>query len=202
LRDSALFVSGLLSPKIGGKSVRTYQPDNIWEPVGFSGSNTARYVRDSGESLYRRSLYTFWKRTAPPPSMTTFDAPARESFCLRRERSNTPLQALVLMNDVQHVEAARNFAQRILREGGNSDRDRLTFAWRSTAGRVPSDEEAALVLNTLNKQRTRYSSSPEDATKLITFGESKAPADFPAAELAAWTLTANLLLNLDESLNK
>jgi hypothetical protein len=202
LRDSALFVSGLLSPKIGGKSVRTYQPDNIWEPVGFSGSNTARYVRDSGESLYRRSLYTFWKRTAPPPSMTTFDAPARESFCLRRERSNTPLQALVLMNDVQHVEAARNFAQRILREGGNSDRDRLAFAWRSTAGRVPSEEEAALVLNTLNKQRTRYSSSPEDATKLITFGESKAPADFPAAELAAWTLTANLLLNLDESLNK
>ena len=134
--------------------------------------------------------------------MTTFDAPARESFCLRRERSNTPLQALVLMNDVQHVEAARNFAQRILREGGTTDRERLGFAWRSAAGRVPSDEEASLVLDTLNKQRTRYSSAPDDAAKLIAFGESKSSNEISATELAAWTLTANLLLNLDESLNK
>jgi hypothetical protein len=202
LRDSALFISGLLNPKIGGKGVRTYQPDNIWEPVGFSGSNTARYTRDNGDALYRRSLYTFWKRTAPPPSMTTFDAPPRESFCLRRERSNTPLQSLVLMNDIQHVEAARNFAQRILVEGGKSDPERLAFAWRSTTGRPPSAKESELVLRTLEKQRARYASSPEDAAKLITFGESKPAAHIPAPELAAWTLTANLLLNLDETLNK
>jgi hypothetical protein len=202
LRDSALFVSGLLNPKVGGKGVRTYQPDNIWEPVGFSGSNTARYIRDNGDALYRRSLYTFWKRTAPPPSMTTFDAPARESFCLRRERSNTPLQALVLLNDIQHVEAARNFAQRILKEGGQSDSERLAFAWRFTIGRTPSDSEAALVLATLEKQRARYQTATEDAAKLVSFGESKPAADLPAPELAAWTLTANLLLNLDEALNK
>jgi hypothetical protein len=202
LRDSALYVSGLLSPKVGGKGVRTYQPDNIWEPVGFSGSNTARYVRDNGESLYRRSLYTFWKRTAPPPSMATFDAPARESFCVRRERSNTPLQALVLMNDIQHVEAARNFAQRILKEGGASDRERLVFAWRSAAGRMPGESEAALVLETLEKHKARYKAAPEDAAKLIAFGESKPAAELPPADLAAWTLTANLLLNLDETLNK
>jgi hypothetical protein len=201
IRDSALFVSGLLNPTIGGKGVRPYQPDNIWEPVGFSGSNTARYTRDTGDALYRRSLYTFWKRTAPPPAMTTFDAPPRESFCLRRERSNTPLQALVLMNDVQHVEAARHFAQRILKEGGHSDTDRLLFAWRCAVGRLPSPSESATVLEALQKHRARFQSSPEDASKLISFGESKPASEIPAPELAAWTLTANLLLNLDEALN-
>jgi hypothetical protein len=202
LRDSALFISGLLNPAVGGKGVRPYQPDNIWEPVGFSGSNTARYVRDSGEALYRRSLYTFWKRTAPPPAMTTFDAPPRESSCLRRERSNTPLQALVLMNDIQHVEAARHFAQRILKEGGASDAERITFAWRSVVGRVPSPGESAIVLDALAKHRVRFQAEPGDASKLISFGESKPAAELPPPELAAWTLTANLLLNLDEALTQ
>jgi hypothetical protein len=201
IRDSALFVSGLLNPKIGGKGVRPYQPDNIWEPVGFSGSNTARYTRDTGEALYRRSLYTFWKRTAPPPAMTTFDAPPRESFCLRRERSNTPLQALVLLNDIQHVEAARHFAQRILAEGGPTDGERLTFAWRWAVGRTPTPSESNIVLEALQKHRARFQTTPEDASKLITFGESKPAADLTPTELAAWTLTANLLLNLDEALN-
>jgi hypothetical protein len=201
IRDSALFISGLLNQKIGGKGVRPYQPDNIWEPVGFSGSNTARYTRDSGDALYRRSLYTFWKRTAPPPAMTTFDAPPRESACLRRERSNTPLQALVLLNDVQHVEAARHFAQRILKESGPDDSQRIRFAWRCAVGRTPTASEAGIVLETLEKHRTRFLAAPDDATRLITFGESKPAADLPAPELAAWTLAANLLLNLDETLN-
>jgi hypothetical protein len=202
IRDQALFVSGLLNPRMGGKGVKPYQPDNVWEPVGFTGSNTARYVRDNGEALYRRSLYTFWKRTAPPPSMSTFDAPAREASCVRRERSNTPLQALALMNDVQHVEAARAFAQRILKEGGTDDAARLAFAWRTAVGRRPKAEEASATQEALAAHRARYAAAPEDATKLITFGDSKPDPALPAPELAAWTLTAGLLLNLDETLNR
>lgn len=202
LRDQALFVSGLLSPRLGGKGVRPYQPDNVWEPVGFTGSNTARYTRETGEALYRRSLYTFWKRTAPPPSMTTFDAPAREASCARRERSNTPLQALVLLNDIQHVEAARMFAQRILKEGGATDEARATFAWLTAVGRRPALSEAGITLEALRTHRTRYSAAPKDAAQLVTFGESKPDASLPASELAAWTLTASLLLNLDETLNR
>ena len=202
IRDQALFVSGLLSPRLGGKGVRPYQPDNVWEPVGFSGSNTARYTRDNGEALYRRSLYTFLKRTAPPPSMSTFDAPAREASCIRRERSNTPLQALALMNDVQHVEAARAFAQRILKEGGTDDAARLAFAWRTAVGRRPQAAETAVTQEALTAHRARYAAAPEDAAKLITFGDSKPDPALPATELAAWTLTAGLLLNLDETLNR
>ncbi len=202
IRDQALFVSGLLSPRVGGKGVKPYQPDNVWEPVGFTGSNTARYVRDNGEALYRRSLYTFWKRTAPPPSMTAFDAPAREASCVRRERSNTPLQALALMNDVQHVEAARAFAERILKEGGKDDAARAAFAWRTAVGRRPRTEETSVTLETLTAHRARYVARPEDAKKLVAFGDSKPDPALPPAELAAWTLTAGLLLNLDETLNR
>ncbi len=202
IRDNALFVSGLLNAQIGGKAVRTYQPDNIWEPVGFSGSNTARYTRDKGDALYRRSLYTFWKRTAPPPAMATFDAPARESSCLRRDRSNTPLQALVLMNDVQHVEAARAFAQRILKEGGATNPERVAFAWRSVLARRPTAEEASIVEAVLQKHAARYAAAPDAASRLISFGESKPDAGIRPEELAPWTLVANLVLNLDETLNK
>ena len=202
IRDQALFVSGLLSPRIGGKGVRPYQPDGVWEPVGFTGSNTARYTRDTGEALYRRSLYTFWKRTAPPPSMIAFDAPAREASCVRRELSNTPLQALALLNDVQHVEAARAFAQRILKEGGATDDAKVAFAWLTAVGRRPAASETQVTLDALRAHRARYVAQPADATKLITFGESKPDASLPAPEVAAWTLTASLLLNLDETLNR
>lgn len=202
VRDQALFVSGLLSPVIGGKGVRPYQPENIWEPVAYSGSNTRFYVQDKGEALYRRSLYTFWKRTAPPPNMTTFDAPSREQSCLRRERSNTPLQALVLMNDVQHVEAARNFAQRILTEGGRTSDQRFSFAWRIVTARFPTAEEVAIAERALQQHLARYRADADAAAQLIGFGESKPRADLNPAELAAWTLVASLLMNLDEALNK
>lgn len=202
VRDTALFVSGLLSPKIGGKGVKPYQPENIWEPVGFGGSNTRNYVQDSGESLYRRSLYTFWKRTAPPPSMVNFDAPNRESYCLNRERSNTPLQALNLMNDVQYFEAARHFAENLLKQKDTSTDSRLTSAFRQVTGRRPSAQEADIMLQALNSHRAAYKSRPEEAAQVISYGDSKADASLDPAELASWTMVTNLLLNLDEAVNK
>ncbi len=139
LRDNALFVSGLLNRTLGGRGVRSYQPPGIWEAVAYTTSTTAKYSPDQGDALYRRSLYLFWKRTAPPPSMTTFDAPSREQCRVRRERTNTPLQALVTMNDVQYFEAARQLAVRMWREGGATDADRLAYGFRlaTSPGRLP-----------------------------------------------------------------
>jgi hypothetical protein len=159
-------------------------------------------VQDKGESLYRRSLYTFVKRTAPAPAMTNFDGPSREASCLRRERSNTPMQALQLMNDVQHMEAARNTAQRILLQGPAEDAARLRQLWRSVLCREPSEKEAGILASTLKDHLSRYVKDEAAAVKLITFGESKAEAKLPPATLAAWTLVANLVLNLDEALVK
>ena len=198
LRDQTLFLSGLMVTKMGGKGVRPYQPENIWEPVGFGGSNTRNYVQDTGEALYRRSLYTFMKRTAPPPFMSSFDAPNREQSCAVRGRSNTPLQALQLMNDIQHVEAARHYAQRMLKEGGATPEERIRWGWRAVTARMPEAEEAEVVLNALNQHRNRYDSDPAAAKELLGFGESKSDAAIPPSELAAYTLVANLLFNLDE----
>jgi hypothetical protein len=202
LRDNALYVSGLLKDEIGGKGVKTYQPPNIWEPVGFGGSNTRFYKQDTGDALYRRSIYTFLKRTAPPPFMTTFDAPSREQFCTRRERSDTPLQALQLMNDVQHYEAARAFATRILTEGGDATPARVAWAFQTVVGRHPSDHETLIVWSALEKHLARYQKDPEAAKAAINNGESKPDPKLSEPELAAWTLVANLLLNLDETVTK
>jgi hypothetical protein len=202
IRDSALAVSGLLVPVIGGKPVKPYQPENIWEPVAYSGSNTRFYKQDAGDALYRRSLYTFIKRTAPAPAMTTLDAPARESFCVRRERSNTPLQALLLMNDVQYFEAARALAQRMLSEGGAQPEQRLQHGFRLATGRAPTKPELAVLAQNLTAQQHRYSEQPEAAHRVVTFGESAPKPGHDPAELAAYTMVANLLLNLDETVTK
>jgi hypothetical protein len=202
IRDNALAVSGLLVRTPGGKGVKPYQPDNIWEPVGFANSNTRYYKRDSGSSLYRRSLYTFLKRTAPPPFMVNFDAPNREQFCARRERSNTPLQALQLMNDTQHIEAARSLAARMLSEGGSDDTSRIAWLFRTVIARPPEPAEAAVVAESLAAHRGRYEADPEAAKKAITHGESRPPEHLAPAELAAWTLVANMMLNLDETLTR
>ncbi|HWB11918.1 MAG TPA: PSD1 and planctomycete cytochrome C domain-containing protein [Pirellulales bacterium] len=202
LRDNGLFVSGLLNPAMGGKGVKPYQPANIWEPVGFVGSNTSRYEQDHGPALYRRSLYTFFKRTAPPPFMANFDAPNRESFCTRRERTDTPLQALQLMNDVQHFEAARALAERLLNEGGTTPADRIGYGYRLVLSRRPASDEIAVVEELLSKELARYQQNAEAAKQTIRNGESSPQAGLPEAELAAYTLVANLLLNLDETLTR
>jgi hypothetical protein len=202
LRDNVLYVSGLMNHTIGGKGVKPYQPENIWEPVAYSGSNTRYYKQDTGDALYRRSLYTFIKRTAPAPAMTTFDAPSREASCVRRERSNTPLQALQLMNDIQHFEAARAFAQRMMKEGGAQISDRLDFGFRMATGRHPSKQELAILSDSYFKQLVRYERDVEAAKKAISYGESKPDAALNASELAAYTMVANMVLNLDEVVTK
>ena len=202
LRDNALFVSGLIVEKLGGRGVRPYQPENIWEPVGFESSNTRNYVQDKGEGLYRRSLYTFIKRTAPPPFMSTFDGPNREQTCARRERSNTPLQALQLLNDIQHIEAARNLAQRLITEGGAKPEERLDFGFRIVTSRRPTVAEQGILKTSLDKHLARFQQNKPAAEQLIKYGESLAKAGLDPVELAAYTMVANLLLNLDETLTK
>ena len=206
IRDNALAVSGLLVTSMGGKGDRPYQPPNIWEPVGFGNSNTRYYKQDSGNALYRRSLYTFFKRTAPPPFMVNFDAPNREQFCARRERSNTPLQALQLMNDTQHIEAARALADRVLSQSSKgatnaaTDSDRIDSLFRILLARHATPEETQITSEILLSQRQRYQADAEAAQQLVGHGESRSPADLPTAEVAAWTLVTNMLLNLDETL--
>jgi hypothetical protein len=202
IRDSALALSGLLVPAMGGRGVRPYQPPGIWEAVGYTTSDTAKYTQDHGDALYRRSLYLFWKRTAPPPSMITFDAPSREQCRARRERTNTPLQSLLTMNDVQFFEAARQLGYRMLREGGNNDSERLRYGFRLTTARLPSEKELAVLSSNLSAQRSRYAENPAGAKQLISVGESPVPTDVPAEDLAAYTLVANVLLNLDDVLTK
>lgn len=201
IRDNALYVSGLLVEKMGGRGVRPYQPPGIWEAVGYTTSNTAKFEQDHGEALYRRSLYTFWKRTAPPPYLTTFDAPSREKFCVRRERANTPLQALVTMNDPAYVEAARHLSARMLRYDRNAD-ERLEYGFRLVTARRPSAGEKAVLKSALSNFVNKYEQDREAAKKLVSVGDSPVNEQFASSELAAYTMLASLLLNLDETLNK
>ena len=202
IRDNALFVSGLINLEMGGRGINGYQPPNIWEPVGYSDSNTRFYLQDHGPSLYRRSIYSFLKRTAPPPFMSNFDGPNREQFCTVRERSNTPLQALQLLNDTQHFEAARAFAERLLNEGGKTPEERIVFAYRIALSRSPDAEETSVVLGVLRQCLARFQMDPESATQVIAVGESKPRGKFEPAELATYTLIANLMLNLDETITR
>jgi mono/diheme cytochrome c family protein len=201
IRDYALAASGLLVRKIGGPSVKPYQPDGVWEAVAMIGSNTRYYKRDSGENLYRRSMYTFWKRSAPPASMEILNAPNRETCCVRRERTNTPLQALVTLNDVQFVEAARVLAEKALQHNP-ADEVRLDFIARRVLCRPLEAREVQVLQDNLRDLRSYYTQHQEEARKLITYGEHKSDSKLDAAELAAWTMIANQLLNLDEVLNK
>ncbi len=202
VRDAALEASGLLVEKIGGPSVKPYQPDGVWEAVAMIGSNTRDYKRDAGEKLYRRSLYTFWKRAAPPASMDIFNAPAREVCAVRRERTNTPLQALVTLNDEQFVEAAKKLAEVVMKQGGEGFEGRLEVLSMRLLSRPFKPEEISVVRASLDDLLSHYKTHPEDAAKLLSVGEAKVDASLDAPTLAAWTMLCNELMNLDEVLNK
>lgn len=199
IRDQALAVSGLLVDTIGGPSVRPYMPAGVWDETSKYG-NLRNYKADDGPGLYRRSMYTIWKRTAAPPSMLLFDAPNREVCTIKRSRTNTPLQALSLLNEVTFVEAARKLAVRMLTQGGDSDEDRLVFGFQLVTTRQPTSEERQLLLAGLQQDRERFAQHPEAAAELLNVGKSEVVSDaqLTPAEHAAWTLTANVLLNLDE----
>ncbi|MCI0389170.1 MAG: DUF1553 domain-containing protein [Acidobacteria bacterium] len=199
IRDQALFVSGLLVEQVGGPSVKTYQPAGLYDGLVSSGLS---YHQDHGEKLYRRSLYTFWKRTIAPPLMANFDGSARETCVVREHRTNTPLQALNLMNDVTFVEAARMLAERAMREGGKTVEARLRRMFRLTTARNPTQHESRLLLANLNAQLGEFRNDPAKAARLLQVGEKKADAKLDANELAAYATVASLILNLDEVVTK
>jgi hypothetical protein len=199
LRDQALYSSGLLVEQLGGPSVKPPQPAGLWEAVGYSGSNTVKFVADEGhEKVHRRTLYTFIKRTAPPPEMNTFDAPSRESCIVRRERTNTPLQALLLLNDPQYVEAARGLAERTVREGGDSVEQRARFLFHTATCRQPQVDELADLVAAYEQELEHYRANAKAAEELIASGSLPADEKLDRPELAAWTMAANVVLNLDE----
>ena len=206
IRDQALAVSGLLVDHLGGPSVRPYQPPGLWKEVAFDVTGKALtaqvYQPDKGEALYRRSMYTFWKRTSPPPTMLLFDAPVRDRCVVRRERTSTPLQALVLMNDPTYVEASRKLAERLIHEGGRTPRERIAFGFRLVTSRAPSSREVALLTGLLDEQFARLKEDAKAAEKLLSVGESPRDESLPSHELAAYTVIASVLLNLDETITK
>jgi hypothetical protein len=181
--------------------VKPYQPDGVWEAVAMIGSNTRFYKRDAGDSLYRRSLYTLWKRSAPPASMDIFNAPTREFCTVRRERTNTPLQALATMDDVQFVESARVLAERSMEAVADFDA-RLDFMSIRLLARTLTAAERRISHRTFEDFRAHYEENPEDAAKLLSDGERKPDPALPPADYAAMTMLANQLMNLDEVLNK
>jgi hypothetical protein len=199
IRDYALAASGTLSPRMGGPGTMPYQPENIWEVVGLG---TERYKQDNGENLYRRTLYNFWKRMSPSPNMDIFNAPSREVSCVRRDRTNTPLQALVTMNDPQFIEAARNLAQKAIACGCNDDAKALTYLAERVLCRPLKAKEQPILTASLADLRKHYTTSATDTEALLKVGESKIDEKLPKAELAAWTMLTNQLMNLDEVLNK
>jgi hypothetical protein len=201
IRDLALSASGLLVNVAGGASVKPYQPPGIWEAVSTFDSTTYSYVQDTGPALYRRSLYTFWKRQAPPPALEIFNAPTREQPTVQRERTNTPLQALAALNDVQLVEAARALATRALESAAGVD-ERLDFMALAVLARRLTPPEAARLEQALAKELAIYTDDPNAARELIEVGDSEPAPELDPPELAAWTLTASTLLNLDEALTK
>jgi hypothetical protein len=202
LRDVALQSGGLLVNQIGGPSVKPYQPANLWEQVSYPVSDTAHYAQDHGEALYRRSMYSYWKRMAVLPNMDAFDAPMRDAVCTRRQRTDTPLQALVTMNDVQWVEAARALAERVIQQGGQQPEQRIKLMGDILLSHDPPQQMAAVLKGSLQQMRKHYAADPKAAHALVEVGEKKHNPSIPEPELAAWTMVASEMLNLDEVVTK
>jgi hypothetical protein len=204
IRDHALAVSGLLNPKLGGPSVYPVQVPNLWKEIGFLRPEIGmdEWPASEGPDLYRRGLYTFWRRVCTYPTFATFDAPSREVCVARRPRTNTPLQALAALNDPTLLEAARVFAQRILTEGGPDDAARVEFAFRTCLGRTPTKEEAKRLLAYVRQQQGSFSRDSKSAAELLDVGSAERPASLDERKLAAWMMLANVLFNLDEALTK
>ena len=203
IRDNALALGGLMNPKIGGPSVFPYQPKGLWEEMAFGEHFSAQtYVQSHGPDLYRRSMYTFWKRTVPFPDLNTFDAPSREKCTARRTVTNTPLQALVLMNDPAFMEASRKFAERDIQEAGPNETDRIRFAFRAVTDRDPTPQELAILDKLYGKERAHYESDPSDAAKVVSIGESPRDKHLDTVDLAAMTLVTSTILNMDETVTK
>jgi hypothetical protein len=201
LRDVALQAGGLLGDRVGGPSFKGYQPEGLWQAVSMPESDTYRYKQDTGAELYRRSLYAFWKRFAPPPALETFDAPAREVACPRRPRTNTPLQALALMNEPQFVESCRKLAERLLREA-QEENARYDLLAALLLSRPLADAERAVLQGSRQQFATHYAAHPDQAALLLKVGAAPADTNLPPAEVAAWTLVASQALNLDETISK
>ncbi len=203
VRDNALASSGLLNPEIGGASVFPYQPKGLWEEMAFGdGFSAQSYTQSSGKDLYRRSMYTFWKRTVPPPSLSAFDAPDREKCTSRRTLTNTPLQALVLLNDQTYIEAARALATHAMLEAGKDPGNRIAYAFRRATGRKPTAEETGILRGLYLKELDHYRHDPKAAAELLHEGETPLDPTLAPAELAAWTLVSSAILNLDETITK
>jgi len=199
IRDQALVISGLLVEKVGGPPVMPYQPPGLWEELTFGGDS---YTADEGEGLYRRSLYTYWKRTVAPPAMVTFDAANRETCIVRANRTNTPLQALDLMNDVTYLEASRRFAERMMKEGGSTPEARIDYAFHRALARAPKPREQAVMLETFHQFQARFQAKPDDAAHFLSEGKSPRDGKLNPVELAAYTAVASLIFNLDETVTK
>ena len=200
IRDNALAASGLMVKQIGGPSTKPYQPDGLWNEVSLSGN--LRFKQDQGEKLYRRSMYIYWKRSAPMPVMTIFDAPTREKCVMQRSRTNTPLQALVTMNDPQFVEAARQLAERSIREAGDSTADQITRGYRLATGSRPTADTLSVLLDAYQEELLVFTRSPERAEQLLSIGDSKRSPTIPMPQHAAMTMVMSLILNLDETLTR
>jgi hypothetical protein len=200
IRDHALAVSGLLNPMVGGPGVKPYQPANIWNEVSLNGG--LRYKQDQGDKLYRRSMYTYWKRSSPMPNMLIFDSPSREKCVIQRQRTNTPLQALVTLNDPQFLEAARAFAERLLKSGKSDPAARIDLAYRYATARLATGREVEILTQLYQKNLARFQSAPETAKEFLKVGESPRDESLDSSEHAAWMVVAQTIMNLDESLTR